>query len=97
MKEVAMSFVKTIIATDKAPLPLGTYSQAVKAGQIVYNAGVIGIDPLTSALVQGGCREQLTQIFKNLQALCTASGGSLEHCPKVHVLKLLRLCILIKK
>jgi reactive intermediate/imine deaminase len=74
-----MSHPKEIIQTDLAPTPLGTYSQAVKVGKTVYNAGVIGIDPATSVLVEGGCQEQLTQIFKNLEALCAASGGSLKH------------------
>lgn len=74
-----MSHHKEIIRTDLAPTPLGTYSQAVKVGKTVYNAGMIGINPATASLVAGGCREQLTQIFKNLQALCEAGGGSLEH------------------
>lgn len=74
-----MSLQKEIIQTDLVPTPLGTYSQAVRVGKIVYNAGVIGIDPATAQLVEGGCKQQLRQIFKNLQTLCEAGGGSLKH------------------
>lgn len=74
-----MSANKIIIQTDRAPTPLGTYSQAVKVDKIVYNAGVIGIDPATGQLVEGGFEQQLHQVFKNLQQLCEAAGGSLDH------------------
>jgi len=74
-----MGIEKTIIKTDLAPAPIGTYSQAVKVGKTVYNAGVIGVDPATNELVKGGCQEQITQVFENLKALCEAAGGSLNH------------------
>jgi reactive intermediate/imine deaminase len=70
---------KEIIQTHSAPLPIGAYSQAVKVGKTVYLAGMIGLCPVSGLLVKGGCKEQLIQIFKNLSAVCSASGGSLKN------------------
>ncbi len=74
-----MSIQKEIIQTSLAPLPLGVYSQAVKVDKTVYLAGMIGLCPVTGVLAEGGCKAQLIQIFKNLEAVCAASKGSLKH------------------
>jgi reactive intermediate/imine deaminase len=76
--------MKTIIATPNAPAAIGTYSQAVKAGATVYLSGQIGLDPATMQLVEG-IEAQIHQVFKNLSAVCQASGGSLADIVKVNV------------
>jgi reactive intermediate/imine deaminase len=66
---------KRIIATDTAPQAIGTYSQAVEVNGTVYISGQIPLDPQTMQLVEG-IHEQIEQVFKNLEALTKAAGGS---------------------
>ena len=63
------------IATSSAPSALGTYSQAIRAGDIVYLSGQIPLDPQTMELVSSDIREQIDQVFRNLLAVARASGG----------------------
>lgn len=76
--------MKTIIATPNAPAAIGTYSQAVKVDTTVYLSGQIGLDPATMLLVDG-IEAQIHQVFKNLAAVCQASGGSLADIVKLNV------------
>jgi len=75
---------RTTIATPDAPAAIGTYSQAVRIGQTVYLSGQIALDPATGELV-GGVEAQIHQVFKNLRAVVTATGGTFEHCAKLTV------------
>ncbi|WP_371187254.1 RidA family protein [Thalassotalea maritima] len=77
--------MKTIITTDKAPSAIGTYSQAVKVHNTVYLSGQIPLEPQTMTVVDGGFAEQTHQVFKNLQAVCEASGGDLNDMVKVNI------------
>ena len=76
---------KSVIATDQAPQAIGTYSQAVKAGNTVYLSGQIPLVPGGSALVDGDIAAQIKQVFENLKAVATASGGSLQDVVKLNV------------
>ncbi len=76
---------KEIIATDKAPQAIGTYSQAVKVDNTVYLSGQIPLDPKTMELVDGDISMQIKQVFENLSAVCTASGGSLQNIVKLNI------------
>ena len=76
---------KAIIHTDKAPQAIGTYSQAVKAGNTVYLSGQIPLVPETMEMVSEDFAEQAHQVFKNLQAVCEAAGGSLQDLAKVNI------------
>lgn len=76
---------KAVIHTDKAPKAIGTYSQAVKVLNTVYLSGQIPLVPETMEMVQGDMRAQITQVFKNLSAVCEASGGSLQNIVKLNV------------
>ena len=76
---------KTIIATDRAPQAIGTYSQAVKVGTTVYISGQIPLDPATMELVDGGIEEQIKRVFENLSAVAEAAGGSLENVVKLNI------------
>ena len=76
---------KTIIHTDNAPAAIGTYSQAVKTGNTVYLSGQIPLVPETMELVEGDISGRIHQVFKNLQAVCAASGGSLQDIAKLNI------------
>lgn len=76
---------KTIIHTDKAPAAIGAYSQAVRAGNTVYMSGQIPLDPTSMTVVgEGDFRAEAHQVFKNLQAVAEAAGGSLKDIVKVN-------------
>ncbi|MDO4878096.1 MAG: RidA family protein [Neisseria sp.] len=76
---------KTIIHTDNAPAAIGAYSQAVRAGGTVYLSGQIPLDPATMNMVGGDdFRAQAHQVFKNLQAVARAAGGSLDDIVKLN-------------
>jgi reactive intermediate/imine deaminase len=76
---------KEIISTNNAPQAIGTYSQAVKVGSTVYLSGQIPLIPETMEMIEGGIKEQATQVFKNLSAVAEAAGGSLNEAAKVNI------------
>ncbi|MGM0629549.1 MAG: RidA family protein [Pseudomonadota bacterium] len=76
---------KVIISTDTAPAAIGTYSQAVKIGTTVYLSGQIPLVPETMELVSEDFTAQAEQVFKNLTAVCEASGGELQDMVKVQI------------
>lgn len=76
---------KTIIATDRAPQAIGTYSQAVKVGTTIYMSGQIPLDPATMELVAGGIENQIKRVFDNLAAVAEAAEGSLENVVKLNI------------
>ena len=77
--------MKKIIQTDRAPAAIGTYSQAVRAGDTVYLSGQIPLDPKTMELVGGAIDTQIRRVFDNLDAVATAAGGSLKDIVKLNV------------
>jgi len=77
--------MKEIISTDKAPGAIGPYSQAIKAGGMLFCSGQIPIDPGTGEFVPGGVAEQTEQVFKNLTAVLEAGGSSLDGVVKTTV------------
>ena len=76
---------KIIIATDKAPQAIGTYSQAVKVGSTVYLSGQIPLDPATMTMVSDEFSAQVVQVFENLAAVCTAAGGNMSDIVKLNI------------
>ncbi|MFQ5487782.1 MAG: RidA family protein [Gammaproteobacteria bacterium] len=76
---------REIISTDEAPSAIGTYSQAVKLGDVVYLSGQIPLDPATMELVDGGMEAQIVRVFDNLQAVARAAGGGLADVVKLNV------------
>ena len=76
---------RTPVQTDRAPGAIGTYSQAIACGKIIYLSGQITLDPKTMALVGGGIEEQVHQVFRNLAAVAEAAGGSLAHAVKITI------------
>lgn len=75
---------KTVIHSDNAPAAIGTYSQAIKAGNTVYLSGQIPLDPKTMELVEG-FEAQTVQVFENLKAVAEAAGGSLKDVVKLNI------------
>jgi reactive intermediate/imine deaminase len=76
---------RTVVHTSAAPQAIGTYSQAIRAGNTVYLSGQIPLDPATGALVTGGFEAEARRVFENLQAVATAAGSSLDHAVRITV------------
>src|SRR6185369_10921619 len=76
--------MKTPIQTKDAPAAIGTYSQAVRAGDTVYVSGQIGFDPATMQLVEG-IEAQIHRVFANLTAIAKASGLGLDRAVRMTV------------
>lgn len=68
---------KEVIHTTDAPQAIGTYSQAVRAGDLVFLSGQLGIDPAQGCLLDG-FEAQTHQVFRNLRAISRAAGGDLS-------------------
>ena len=80
--EIKKSGMKRIISTTAAPGAIGPYSQAVEANGTLYISGQVPIDPATGKLVEGGITEQTTQALKNIRAILTAAGYTLDDVVK---------------
>jgi 2-iminobutanoate/2-iminopropanoate deaminase len=76
---------KHVIATDKAPKAIGPYSQAVRAGNLLFTAGQAGVDPVTQLVVEGGITAQTTRTMENLKAILEEAGTSLAKAVKATV------------
>lgn len=77
--------MKTIIQTDKAPAPIGPYSQAVQAGNMLFISGQIAINPATNQLIFGGIQDEAKQVMKNLEAVLTSAGFTFENVVKTSI------------
>ena len=75
---------RSIVETKKAPPPVGPYSQAIQAGNMVFVSGQIALHPETNEIPED-FTTQCHQVLKNLQAILEASGSSLEHTVKVMI------------
>ena len=73
------------ISTPDAPGAIGTYSQAVRAGDTVYLSGQIPLDPKTMKLVEGDFESQVRRVFDNLRAVCREAGGDFDRVVRVTV------------
>jgi 2-iminobutanoate/2-iminopropanoate deaminase len=74
-----------IIHTEKAPAAIGPYSQAIVAGNFVYTAGQIPLDPATGQIVQGDVTVQTERVMRNLTAVLEAAGTSWAQVVKTTV------------
>lgn len=79
-----MSNIEAINGADGAPAAIGTYSQAVRAGELVFLSGQIGLEPASGELA-AGFAAQARQVFANLAAVAAACGGSLDDAVKLNV------------
>jgi reactive intermediate/imine deaminase len=76
--------MKKIIQSDKAPEAIGTYSQAVKKGNIIFLSGQIPLNPESMELVEG-IENQIHQVFKNILAIIAAADASLDDLVKLNI------------
>lgn len=76
---------REVIKTNKAPQAIGTYSQAVRAGNTVYLSGQIPLVPETMEIEQGDMRAQIRRVFENLSAVAQAAGGGLKDVVKLNL------------
>ncbi|MGA2537055.1 MAG: RidA family protein [Terracidiphilus sp.] len=76
---------KVVIATNQAPAAIGPYSQAIRAGNLVFTAGQIALDPATQLVVAPGIAEQTMRVMENLKAILEAAGTSLDRVVKATV------------
>ncbi len=73
------------INSQNAPAAIGTYSQAIRAGDVVYLSGQLPLDPATGQLVEGDMRAHVRQVFTNLAAVAAEACTSLDSAVKVTV------------
>lgn len=73
------------IHTDAAPAAIGTYSQAVRAGNLVFISGQIPLVPATMELPDGDFAARARQVFDNLKAIAEAAGGGLDNAVKLTI------------
>jgi len=85
LKSRRVPAVKAIISTDGAPRAIGPYSQAIRAGDLVFASGQIPIDPVTGEFVAGGIAEQTEQVLRNLTAVFEAAGVTMKQVVKTTV------------
>lgn len=77
--------MKKIIHTDNAPKAIGPYSQAIKAGNLLFVSGQVPFDPATMEIVEGGVQEQTTRVLENLKAILKEAGASFDNVVKTTV------------
>ena len=77
--------MKKVISTTKAPSAIGSYSQAIQVGNIVYTSGQIPINPTTGVFVEGGIKEQTRQSLLNVKAILEEAGLTMANVVKTTV------------
>lgn len=70
--------VREAISSPNAPAAIGPYSQAIKAGSLLFLSGQIPLDPATGQLVAGGIEAQTRQVFANIEAILKAASLSFD-------------------
>ncbi len=77
--------MRQIIQTEKAPQAIGSYSQAVRAGNVIYLSGQIPLDPVSMNLVQGDFERHAVQVFENIKMVALAANANLDDVVKLTV------------
>jgi 2-iminobutanoate/2-iminopropanoate deaminase len=75
-----------VVNTPNAPAPIGPYSQAVKAGNLLFISGQIPIDPATGSIVATDIIAETHQVMHNLRAILTEAGVGFDHVVKTTIL-----------
>jgi reactive intermediate/imine deaminase len=76
---------KEIISTENAPQAIGPYSQAVKAGGLMFISGQIPLNPETGDLVSGSIEDEANQVIQNIKSICEAAGHGMEDIVKITI------------
>ena len=74
-----------IVHTENAPAAIGPYSQAIVAGNFLFTAGQIALDPATGELIDGSVGEQTQRCLENLRAVCESAGAQLSDAVRLTV------------
>ncbi|OGP91804.1 MAG: deaminase, partial [Deltaproteobacteria bacterium RBG_16_47_11] len=77
--------MKKVIQTEKAPKPIGPYSQAIRAGNFIFLSGQTPIDPKTEELVKGDIRQQTQRVLENMKGVLESQGLGMEDVVKVSI------------
>jgi 2-iminobutanoate/2-iminopropanoate deaminase len=77
--------VRQAVSTPSAPAAIGPYSQAVRAGSLLFISGQIPVDPATGSLIEGNIAEQTHRVFRNIGAILDAAGATFEHVVRTTV------------
>ena len=77
--------MKKVIFTEKAPAPIGPYSQAILKGGTLYTSGQIAIDPTTNELVTETIEAETKQVMQNMQAVLHAAGMTFDNVVKATI------------
>lgn len=77
--------MKTIIKTDKAPMPIGPYNQAILVNNTLYASGQIAINPATNELISENIKEETKQVMENLAAVLDAAGMHFSNVVKCSI------------
>lgn len=85
MTHMEKSVSKNPIRSDNAPAAIGTYSQAIRSGDLVFLSGQIPLVPATMEIVAGDFEARARQVFDNLRALAEAAGGDLDRVVKLTI------------
>jgi 2-iminobutanoate/2-iminopropanoate deaminase len=85
LETIEEEHVRNAIVTEKAPKPLGPYSQAIIEGELIFVAGQGCTNPLTGKLELGDARSETKRTFENIRAILQAAGSSLDHVLKCNV------------
>jgi 2-iminobutanoate/2-iminopropanoate deaminase len=77
--------MREAVSSASAPRAIGPYSQAIRAGSLLFVSGQIPLDPATGEMVQGGIEMQTRRVFENLRAILEAAGASFDHVVRTTV------------
>src|SRR5690606_20967820 len=77
--------MKSIVYTKQAPLPIGPYSQAVKAGNMLFVSGQIAINPQNDQLIEGSVEDEARQVMQNIKAMLAESGYAFSDIVKTSI------------
>ena len=77
--------MKDVVHTDRAPKPIGPYSQGIKANGNLYLAGQVALDPKTGELTGSDIKQQTERVMENIKGVLEAAGSNLHHVVKTTV------------
>ncbi len=76
---------KEVVRSDRAPLPIGPYSQAIRANGLLFLAGQLALDPATGQFLPGDIKAQTKRVMQNLAAVLEAAGSSMDRVVKTTI------------